>query len=119
VSLDEQIRAMVAAEIDPLRRELDQLRAANQRSSEPLGFTVAELATKVLPGVPESTIREWIKCGDLPAHFTPGGRVYLVMQEDLRTFLASLPGRAAGNDVGSVDESVRRIMAKNRKLIGS
>jgi len=119
MTLDEQIRALVAAEVEPLRRELDELRAATQRPSEPLGFTVAELATKVLPGVPESTIREWIKAGDLRAHFTPGGRVYLVMHDDLRAFLASLPGRTAANDDASVDESVRRIMAKNRKLVGS
>lgn len=106
-----------AAEIPELKRRLAQLEAANGAPSEPLGFTLAEVAARFLPGVPESTVRDWVRAGTLAGHLTPGGRVYLVYMDDLRAFLGRLKRHKPEvvERKASVEDNVRRILGKQPK----
>lgn len=105
-----------AAEIPELKRRLAQLEAANT-APEPLGFTLAEVAARFLPGVPESTVRDWVRSGTLAGHLTPGGRVYLVYMDDLRAFLERLKLHKpeVADRKASVEDNVRRILSKQPK----
>ena len=111
---------MTLAELEAMAERLPEMErriAELERSAhnDALGYTIAEVATRFLPGVHESTIRDWIKSGELVASLTPGGRVYLVQAEDLREFLARLKRRDPAEQRSSVESNIRRILGKQPK----
>lgn len=112
----QMLEQLIEERLAPLRARIAELEAENQKPTQPLAFTVAEVCEKFLRGVPESTAREWIRDGKLKGHLTPGGRVYLVYYDDLQAFLQALKTKQPEVDERQerVASNVTRILSKHR-----
>jgi excisionase family DNA binding protein len=114
MTLDEKIA--LAERVPELERRLADLE--RQLTARAIGYTLKEISESILPGVPVSTLREWIKSGELVAVLTPGEKVYLVPDRELRAFMERLKRREPAQRRASVEEAIQGIVAATRKKAG-
>lgn len=112
MTLDLAELASLPAKILALEQKIADLE--RRLTTRAIGYTLKEVSESVLPGVPVSTLREWIKEGELVAVLTPGEKVYLVPDHELRAFLERLKKRAPAERRTSVDQAIQGIVAASR-----
>lgn len=85
------MRALTEEDLEPLRRELAELRQLVAGRSA--GETLTTEQAAAVAGVKPKTIRAWVEAGTLPARHR--GRRLVIQRADLQAHLAGSPQGAA------------------------
>jgi excisionase family DNA binding protein len=83
-------RVLTEEDLEPLRRELAELRQL--MGARAGGETLTTEQAAVVAGVKPKTIRAWVEAGTLPARHR--GRRLVIQRADLQAHLAGSPQRA-------------------------
>ena len=107
-------RVLTEEDLEPLRRELAELRAAVE------GRATGDLDTAgaaALAGVSRETVLDWIRRRGLAAYRPPGSRSHRIRRADLQAFLASPTARRPPRPGSPVDlaAEARRILHRPRR----
>lgn len=107
-------RVLTDEDLEPLRRELAELRAQLAAGRAPPSDDLDTSAAAARAGVSPETVLDWIKRRGLAAHRPPGTRSHRIRRADLEAFLANPSARRPPRPGGPVDlaAEARRIVRR-------